>query len=354
MKWRIRFVMACVGVVSLVSAEAVESEKVMDLETRENGSGGVHQGLRMNQMQVIGTHNSYHVRPKEPLFSQVKAVYPDAVGWDYTHAPLDVQLERGVRSFELDVYHDPAGTKVLHVPQFDTGSTCRTLVEGLETVRAWSEKNPTHVPVIILVELKDEPVSQTRVPILPFDEAALDQLDREIRSVFDSEHLLSPDDVRQDAATLSEAIRTIGWPLLDAVRGKVMLVLHARGLHAERYTDGRPSLEGRAMFLESQEGKPYASVFIRNNPHDQSIGRLVKEGGYIVRTRADSGLGQGIRGDTTRRDAALASGAHIVSTDFPAGEAHPDSGYIVTLPGSVPARPNPINGPANGNNHRPG
>lgn len=306
---------------------------------------GVDGGLRMNQVQVIGSHNSYHLPPKGPQFTRLKEASPEAASWDYAHAPLDVQLDRGVRSFELDVYHDPAGTKVLHVPQYDPESTCSEFAACLETVRNWSEKNPNHVPLIFLVELKDDKIPQTQFPILRFDAAALDQLDREIHAVFGPERLLVPDDVRGDAPTLSQALREYGWPLLETVRGKVMLVLHARGLHAELYTENRPSLEGRSMFLESQEGKPYASVFIRNNPRDDSIPRLVREG-YLVRTRADSSLREGASGDTARREAALASGAHIVSTDFPPGEAHPRTGYVVAFPEERPARCNPVNAPA--------
>ena len=331
MRLSTRFVSGLMGTWLLLLPAIGPAQVEADLEAAD--SEACHK-LRLNQMQVVVTHNSYHVRPEEPLLSQVKTVYPKAMWWDYSHAPLDVQLDRGVRSFELDVYHDPAGTKVMHVPQYDSGSTCPTLVEGLKTLRAWSREHPRHVPLIVLVELKDEPIREVLTPILPYDEAALDQLDREIRSVFEPAQLLTPDEVRGGAPTLSQAIR---------VRGKVMLVLHARGVHAERYTKGRPSLEGRAMFLESQEGQPYASVFIRNNPHDSSIARLVREG-YLVRTRADSGLQEGALGTAHRRDAALASGAHIVSTDFPPGEAHPETGYVVALPGNVPARLNPANG----------
>ncbi|MFO7976278.1 MAG: hypothetical protein R6V12_16775 [Candidatus Hydrogenedentota bacterium] len=35
----------------------------------------------------------------------------------------------------------------------------------------------------------------------------------------------------------------------------------------------------------------------------------------------------------------------MVSTDFPLGEAHPETGYMVQLPGGGAARPNPITAP---------
>ncbi|MCA9450350.1 MAG: hypothetical protein KC931_24720, partial [Candidatus Omnitrophica bacterium] len=112
--------------------------------------------LRLNQIQVIGTHNSYHLRPQEPLFSQVKAVYPSAKDWDYSHLPLEEQLANGVRSFELDLYHTPTGFQVFHVPEYDKESTCPLFLDCLEGVRRWSEENPTHVPISFLLELKEE------------------------------------------------------------------------------------------------------------------------------------------------------------------------------------------------------
>ncbi len=334
MHWSLCASSALFGLVSALAAD-----------TPANIEAGGSAGLHVNQIQVIGTHNSYHVKPPEPMYSMIKKAYPAAADWDYTHAPLDVQLERGVRSLELDVYHDPAGTKVMHVPQYDNGTTCKTFVEGLQTVHAWSQKHPKHVPISILVEVKDEKYPQIKAPILPFDKAALDQLDREVRGVFKPDELLTPDDVRGNAPTLSDAIRTKGWPLLDAARGKVMLILHEHHQKAQFYTDGAPSLQGREMFMESEEGKPYASVFICNEPSDPKIPELVKEG-YIVRTRADADLKGIENGNTDKVNAALASGANIVSTDFPPGEANAKNGYVVTLPGNVPGRVNPVNGRA--------
>ena len=53
--------------------------------------------LRINHIQMKGTHNSYHV---EPLFSPTRE-------YMYTHQTLDVQAsQQGVRQFELDVWWD--------------------------------------------------------------------------------------------------------------------------------------------------------------------------------------------------------------------------------------------------------
>ena len=270
-------------------------------------------------------------------------MYRDAVTWEYTHQSLPDQLDAGVRSFELDVYYDPDGIRVEHVPVYDNQTTCAHFVDCLEALRSWSKAHPNHVPIITLVELKYDPVRQLKEPILPFDEPALEQLEAELLSVVEPDHLIRPDDVRGDAENLAQAIRNRGWPTLSEARGKLLFVIHDRGPAAEMYRRDRPSLEGRAMFLESVEDAPYASVFVRNRPQDEDIPRLVTEG-FIVRTRADSGLVQGKQNDTARRDAALASGAQIVSTDFPPGEAHPETGYIVSMPGGRAVRCNPVNG----------
>ena len=63
--------------------------------------------LRINHIQMKGTHNSYHV---EPLFSPTRE-------YMYTHQTLDLQAsEQGVRQFELDVWWDVRGSlRVYHL-----------------------------------------------------------------------------------------------------------------------------------------------------------------------------------------------------------------------------------------------
>ena len=299
--------------------------------------------LRMNHIQIIATHNSYHLRPEEPLFSQVKAVYPKAATWDYSHRPLNEQLDSGVRGFELDLYYNPEGIRVFHVPQFDMNSNCGTFVDCLTVLRDWSRANERHVPIIVLLELKDEPRPEANIPVLPFDAPALEQVEKELLSVFAGDHLLRPDDVRGDATTLNEAIRTKGWPKLDDVRGRVMFVLHTSGEPAHLYLRDGPTLAGRAMFLEAHGDEPHAAVYVNNDPEDPETPPLLKAG-FIVRTRADANLREAHENDTTRRDQAFTSGIQVITTDFPPGEPHPETGYVVEFEGGAPARVNSVVG----------
>lgn len=63
----------------------------------------------MNQVQVVGTHNSYH-RESPVEAKDAQSIVPDAKNLWYSHATLDVQADyMSVRSFELDLLADPDG-----------------------------------------------------------------------------------------------------------------------------------------------------------------------------------------------------------------------------------------------------
>src|SRR5262249_38857029 len=71
--------------------------------------------VKLNPIQVIGTHNSYHagIAPSESKIWQAK--YADAYkGLDYQHQPLPQQFDSGVRQIELDVYADSKGGLYAH------------------------------------------------------------------------------------------------------------------------------------------------------------------------------------------------------------------------------------------------
>jgi hypothetical protein len=332
--------------------------------------------VRLNQLQVLGTHNSYHLAPEPAL---LEAGGERLVTYEYTHRTLTEQLSQlHVRQFELDVFADPEGgryaspaalglvpgleapgpvmrqpgLKVLHVQDIDYRSTCPTLVACLTEIRDWSRAHPTHVPIMILVEAKDsmprEAERITFVEPIPFGAAELRAIDDEIRAVFDEDHLITPDRVRGPHATLQEAIRTTGWPLLRDARGKVLFALDNTEEHRLRYLEGNPSLEGRVMFVSSPPGEPSAAFLKMNEALGEDAARIreMVQAGYLVRTRADVSTVEARSGDTARRDNAFQSGAHYVSTDYP--EVSPfGSGYIARLPEAAqrPARCNPITAP---------
>src|SRR3990172_7441861 len=174
--------------------------------------------MRLNHVQVLGTHNSYHVQPRPALLQAIASFDPQAAAsMEYTHRPFDEQLGLlGIRQVELDVFADPngglfavplgpifvqgypdpikpallaPGLKVLHTQDIDFETRCLTFVSCLQTIKAWSDANSDHLPLMVLVEAHDEAISSPpglppfTVPV-PFGTAALDQIDADIRSVF--------------------------------------------------------------------------------------------------------------------------------------------------------------------------
>ncbi len=345
--------------------------------------------LKINQLQMIGSHNSYRTKTYQPIYDFVQGISfllpaqynPD--GWDYTHESFPVQLnDYNIRSMEIDIYNDPQGGqyyerkglplvgesaesgiaelqqpgfKVLHIPDFDYQTHHYTFVSALTELKNWSDAHPKHIPFIILIESKTSTVADVLTQFdlteaIPFDAAAADALDAEIKSVFGNnlDRVITPDEVRGTYFTLEEAILTDGWPTLGESRGKFLLVME--GAAVSHYKSGHPSLQGRAMFVYSSPGEPEAAFVIKNNSKgDQAeINNLVEQG-YIVRTRADSDTDEARTGDYSTMNAAFASGAQIVSTDYykpdPRHTSSSDwTDYHVEFEGEKRFRINPISG----------
>lgn len=67
--------------------------------------------IHMNQIQVLGSHNSYHTGIDPALFAYLRAKYGKRMdGLEYSHLPIQQQLDMGLRALEIDVVSDPKGT----------------------------------------------------------------------------------------------------------------------------------------------------------------------------------------------------------------------------------------------------
>ena len=307
--------------------------------------------LRLNQVQLIGTHNSYHVAPDTVTAGLLRAIVPkEADANDYSHPPLGEQLQKiGVRQLELDLfldpdgklYHDPAmlqavreqrtkvpphdpdrllkkpGIKILHSPDFDFRTTVYTLAAALQQIKAWSDEQPHHTPLFLLLELKSESFSPLTKPPA-WDAAGLAELEKEIQANFPRKWILTPDDVRGDHATLREAILAAGWPTIKRARGKEILLLDNEDAVRNEYLKASPTLKDRLLFVSVGRDHSAAAWMKRNDAAGsfREIQELV-QAGFLVRTRADSGMQEARTNDVATRDKAFASGAQLISTDFP-------------------------------------
>ena len=120
------------------------------------------------------------------------------------------------------------------------------------------------------------------------------------------------------------------------------MILDEGGTKRDMYSEG---WQQRPMFTNALEGHPAAGIMILNEPLEQfdEIQRLVAAG-YMVRTRADADTREARDNDTRRRDAAFASGAQAISTDYYLPATHFGNDYQVILPQAI--RCNLVAGPA--------
>lgn len=359
-------------ITTLFFAAAAAIAANCDLETPSGAPGCTRaavDALSMNAIQAIGTHNSYKQAISPAQMALLRRVDPkQADSLDYAHPPLTAQLDTGARQLEIDVVNDPEGgryadplamkmandlpydlaplkgpgLKVMHVQDLDYRSSCPTFVGCLKEVRAWSKAHPDHVPLLILLNLKEGglPIPGA-VQAAPFDAKAMDTVDAEIRSVFPEAGLVTPDKVQGRRATLREAVAAGAWPTLKTARGKVMFALDAPEDQVSLYRGARKSLEGRAMFVNIAETSPAAGYITLNEPKaDTARIKAAVKAGLIVRTRADADTVEARTNDRSRQDAAFASGAQYVSTDYMQADRRL-SDYAAALPGGGKARVSP-------------
>jgi hypothetical protein len=279
-------------------------------------------------LRYLATHNSYR-RSSDPLrlfyIGLVEPGWPEKLA--YSHPSLTEQLDSGLRSVELDVRARKDGFVLAHVPLVDDRTDEPDFALALRELALWSGRNPGHVPLIAILELKDD-YSFLDPALRKWDAAALDRLDAAIRRSLGPK-LLAPDELRGGEPTLAAALLQRGWPKLGALRGRVIVVLHQDEALRRLYTEGRPSLEGRAMLDCAPPGSPDEAVAILNEPIGDKAEIAARSArGVLVRTRADADLAR----SPELLASALSSGARIVSTDFPPGRPAPD-GYVAALPG---------------------
>ncbi|KQS32424.1 phosphatidylinositol-specific phospholipase C1-like protein [Pedobacter sp. Leaf194] len=346
----------CVGLLLVLPAIALIAKK---------------EDLPINQIQVIGSHNSYKQAINPALFNVLKAQDTVAANsLDYDHIPMPEQLEMGLRNLEIDVYADakggkyahPAGFervkgqpafdkdgemekpgfKVLHVPDLDFRSSALTLAIALQQLRKWSEANPEHSPVFITLEVKDDSIKRKGFtqPEM-FTGKTFDELDSVIMANLGKGHVLNPDLIRENYKSLEAAVLAKNWPKMSEAKGKFLFILDAKGRKLSTYIKDHPSLKGRTMFANAEAGTPEAALMIRNNPFDEQIPNLVRKG-YIIRTRADADTKQARTNDRRDFEAACNSDAQIITTDYYKKSTHFPSEYVISFADGKYFRANPL------------
>ncbi|MFB9054843.1 phosphatidylinositol-specific phospholipase C1-like protein [Formosa undariae] len=327
--------------------------------------------LRINQLQVIGSHNSYkkEIEPKLYDFLEEKDTTNSMQSLQYTHIPILEQLDMGLRNLEIDVYADSKGGtyanpkglvlvqadeafdpnavmetpgfKILHVIDIDFRTHYYTLDACLKDLKLWSEAHPNHEPIFITLEAKDGKVNMFGTQPEAFTTSLFTELDNALTSGLGTDKLITPDHVRGEYETLEQAVLNNNWPKLKEARGKFLFLLDDSGRKRDLYIAGHPSLNNRVMFANANPGTPEAATLFRNNPEDKSIKSLVSKG-YIIRTRADAGTKEARSNDYSHFEMAKESGAQIITTDYYLPSTLFKSNYHISFKNGIYVRKNPV------------
>eukprot|EP00271_Cylindrocystis_brebissonii_P021215 TRINITY_DN745_c0_g1_i1.p1 TRINITY_DN745_c0_g1~~TRINITY_DN745_c0_g1_i1.p1 ORF type:complete len:448 (-),score=44.47 TRINITY_DN745_c0_g1_i1:954-2297(-) len=349
-------------------------------EVRSIGIGN----LKVNEIQMMGTHNSYHFQSDAELLNltaEFKPHWPIALA--YNHTPIPHQLEKGYRFFEIDVYDDPSGGlysrraindllgrdvlskdkallkpgwKVLHIQDVDFESSCNTFKDCLQQISNFSKSHPRHFPIGIRVEVKYEYYGWPPKSVHP-DKVTVNSLlslEAEIQDIFPDDAIIRPSDVlveiEGDVPPGSHLKYKVNWPTLSHAAGKVFFFLITNE-PARVYTKNVKYPFGRVMFATYKPlggSDPNMESYVAFDPDVPVyyMATLVKEGAFVF-ARADADTEEARAGDPTRLHEAIQRGANVILTDFPQFEAPNPFGtkYVGRLPGGVQARCNPITAP---------
>lgn len=362
---------------ALVALVSISSCKKENYKTRTINDDMVADSLYINQLQIVGSHNSYRIKTDQDIYDKLltlQGALPASlqlIELDYTHIPLQDQFyDYGVRQIELDLYLDPnggsfynrkgygmvdkksnasniealnkPGIKIMHIPDVDFNTHYISFKDALSDVKAFSKQNPNHLPITILLEMKTETIDDY-LPGLGFAVAepwnldAFLTMENEILDIFSKDDIIKPDDIRQNEATLREGVFANGWPTVGESRGKVMFVFSNTTQQNNIYKQNANSLENRLCFTNAQSTDDDAAFLMLNDVEDDFDEiKLNVEAGFIIRTRTDAGTIQARNGDYSTFNKALESGAQFLSTDYYKADSRPEfKNFSISLPNGL-------------------
>ena len=125
----------------------------------------IKNGLKFNELRYTATHNSYQTESLDEFKKVFRNLSDLSFGLisektaDFVSPTLTQQLERGIYSFEIDVeVFDEDGDvsfTCMHIPQIQMTTSCYDFELALKEIAMWSDNNPGHLPVTIIIEPKE-------------------------------------------------------------------------------------------------------------------------------------------------------------------------------------------------------
>lgn len=289
------------------SAPGSSSDDTDATDTSGSTTGELAPSTRYDQVAQKSVHNAYQRH----------------------EAFLDQLVYHRIRSLEVDIHvgksFEPTTSGqwyVYHTDITDDATWCVHLEDCLAAVASYTRAVPDHEVLTLWVDLKD-PWDDTHGP---------GELDLALRNAF-GDALATPDELRArcgaDDAQSALLAEDCGWPTLDALRGRVLVMLTGGGSVLREYHDASPA--ERAAWVAPALGEladagdwPNTAVF-NFEIVDVDLAAAFVEAGYVTRAWGVD--------DEASWDAARNAGVHHLGTDMvntaedPWARTHDDAGY---------------------------
>ncbi len=304
-------------------------------------------GLKFNELRYIATHNSYQTEAVDELkkvYGNLSELTFGAVAGnkaDFVSETITDQLNCGIYSLELDIETFEREGEIsftcMHSPNIDMTTSCYDFSLTLKEISMWSDNNPNHLPITIIIEPKETfiPLKDMKFFNLEYAQA----FDKALRNGL-GDKLFTPNDMLGDYENFAQLRADDGWCEVKDMLGKVLILLHDCNV-TESYLKSDSTLRTQAMFpmMEDKDADNVNASFLLINNPDEALElseEIIKNGKFIVRTRADKFTSV----TEERREQAFACGAQIISTDYPVRTYTQPDDYVVSFEGYKTIKPN--------------
>lgn len=119
----------------------------------------------------------------------------------------------------------------MHSPNLDMTTSCYDFSLGLKEIAMWSDNNPNHLPITIIVEPKQFFIPLKDMKALDIDYAK--ELDIMLREIL-GDKLFTPADMLRNYGSFGEMRAADDWCEVKDMLGKVLILLH-EGSVTEKY-----------------------------------------------------------------------------------------------------------------------
>jgi len=306
------------------------------------------EGIRLNEIRFIGTHNSYKAYNPAAEKLMERLIAPLGLAgsgvWSYGFEPLSQQFSRGIRSLELDVMREKDGLRCAHIPVVDYASTCPDFGLALREIALWSDRHPGHLPITVLVEAKTTILSGGKLfhnfnldDVLYLEEIVAERL---------GERLYTPAEMLGAYENFAQLRAADDYPVLSELLGKILVIYHYDRRTTEAYAAHDPTLRSQKMFISSLQwydgdgedwwpdsdvNQDYACFGIDNWSGSPILEENARLHSMLMRTRTDS---YPWRADEWEAE-AMATGAFILSTDFPPRDIPGEDPHVTAFDGGA-------------------